>query len=156
MRNILSSTSRSVEQVTIEPDGRWSQHSKGGSPDNNNTSFGSDDEDLIEIRDARVSALKIASTPVPFMSSTRTPPMSSREASASLVPTHASTSGKRPASQVIDLTLSDDDDDVPVSRPPKRQFTGYDTPQSMLAGRSAPNGTIPHSLPYGRSNLNSS
>lgn len=80
--------------------------------------------------------------------------MSSREASASTVPTYASTSSKRPASQVIDLTLSDDDDDESVPRPTKRQFTGYDTPQSMLAVRSIPNGAIPPSLPYGRGGLN--
>jgi E3 SUMO-protein ligase PIAS1 len=156
VQNILSTTSRSVEQVTIEPDGRWSQHSKASSPNNNNTSFGSDDEELIEIKDSRVSALKTASTPVPYVGSTRTPPMSSREASASAASTHASTSSKRPASQIIDLTLSDDDDDLPVSRPPKRQFTGYSTPQSMLIARSGPNGAVPHDMINGRSSLNGS
>lgn len=82
--------------------------------------------------------------------------MSSREASASAASTHASTSSKRPASQIIDLTLSDDDDDLPVSRPPKRQFTGYSTPQSMLIARSAPNGAVPHDMINGRSSLNGS
>lgn len=154
VRNILSNTSRSVDQVTIEPDGRWSQHSKAGSPSNKGASFGSDDEELIEIKDTRTAAIKMVNTQMPSVVSSRTPPMSSREASASVASTHASTSGKRPAAQVIDLTLSDDDDDPPVSRPPKRQFTGYDTPQSMLAGRSAQNGTMPHSLLNGRNGLN--
>lgn len=156
MQNILSTTSRSVEQVTIEPDGRWSQHGKASSPKNNDTSFGSDDEELIEIKDSRVYALKTASTPVPSVGSTRTPPMSSREASASATSTYASTSSKRPASQIIDLTLSDDDDDLPVSRPPKRQYTGYSTPQSMVTARSAPNGAVPHGMINGRSSLNGS
>jgi E3 SUMO-protein ligase PIAS1 len=161
VQNILSNTSRSVEQVTIEPDGKWSQHSKAASPNNNNsnnhnTSFGSDDEELIEIQDSRVTALKMASTPVPSVGSARTPPMSSREASASATSTHASTSSKRPASQIIDLTLSDDDDDLPVSRPAKRQFTGYGTPQSMPTSRSAPNGLVQHGMVNGRSSLNGS
>jgi E3 SUMO-protein ligase PIAS1 len=156
VQNILSNTSRSVEQVTIEPDGRWSQHSKAASPNNNNTSFGSDDDELIEIKDSRISALKMASTPVPSVGSARTPPMSSREASASVASTHASTSSKRPASQIIDLTLSDDDDDLPVSRPTKRQFTGYSTPQSMPTARSALNGMVPDGMINGRNSLNDS
>ncbi len=129
-------TSRSMDQVTIEPDGRWSQHSKSDSPHGNRASFGSDDDDLVEIKDARVSALKMASTPAPSISSTRTPPTSSREPSASVAPPYGTTSVKRPISQVIDLTLSDDEDDQPVARAPKRQFTGYSTPQSMLTGRN--------------------
>jgi E3 SUMO-protein ligase PIAS1 len=82
--------------------------------------------------------------------------MSSREASASAAPTHASTSSKRPASQIIDLTLSDDDDDLPVSRPPKRQFTGYSTPQSMVTARSGPSGAVPYGMINGRSGFNGS
>lgn len=134
VKDIISKTSRSVEQVTIEPDGTWSQHSKSETPNNNGASFGSDDDELVEIKDSRISALKMASTPVPSNSSMRTPPMPSREASASVGPPYPPTSGKRPISQVIDLTLSDDDDEPP--RPPKRQFTGYSTPQSMSAGRN--------------------
>jgi hypothetical protein len=80
--------------------------------------------------------------------------MSSREASASAASTHASTSSKRPVSQVIDLTLSDDDDEEPISRPTKRQFTGYVTPQSIPTARSAPSGMIPHGMINGRNSLN--
>jgi E3 SUMO-protein ligase PIAS1 len=131
VRNILSNTSDSVEQVTIEPNGSWSQHSKNStSPKPNGANFGSDDDDLVEIKDSRISALKAASTPVPSIGSTRTPPASSREPSAS-VASHGQTSAKRPISQVIDLTLSDDDDDAAIARAPKRQFTGYSTPQSI-------------------------
>jgi len=82
--------------------------------------------------------------------------MSSREASTSAASTHASTSNKRPASQIIDLTLSDDDDDLPVSRPTKRQFTGYSTPQSMPTARSALNGMVPDGMINGRNSLNGS
>jgi hypothetical protein len=82
--------------------------------------------------------------------------MSSREASASAASTYASTSGKRPASQIIDLTLSDDDDDLSVSRPSKRQFTGYSTPQSMVIARSAPSGIVPHGMINGRNSFNGS
>jgi E3 SUMO-protein ligase PIAS1 len=135
VKDILSNTSRSIDQVTIEPDGVWATNMKPASPANVNGASFSDDDDLIEIKDHRVSALKLDSTPVPSLNSTRTPPTSSREASAS-VPSgsRSSISGKRPASQVIDLTLSDEDDE-PIVRAPKRQFTGYGTPQSMFVPR---------------------
>jgi hypothetical protein len=42
---------------------------------------------------------------------------------------------------VIDLTLSDDDeDDQPISRAPKRQLNGYSTPQGMFTARNSMNG----------------
>jgi E3 SUMO-protein ligase PIAS1 len=63
-----------------------------------------DDEDIVELPDTRVSSLKHqAAYPASFA---RTPPHSSRESPAS----SATRPNKRPASEVIDLTLSDDDD----------------------------------------------
>lgn len=138
-----------MDQVTIEPDGRWSQYAK---PENthgkkNDTSFESDDDDddLVEIPDTGVATMHngitatSSSSALPsfstfsMVSATRTPPGSSREPSNSAPP---KSNGKRPA-VTIDLTLSDDDDE-PIARAPKRQFTGaggYSTPQSMLAYR---------------------
>jgi len=131
VKDILKNTSRSVDQVTIEPDGRWSQHAKPErSSFSNGASFGSDDDDLIEVTDSRVTALK-NSTPIVL----RTPPApSSQEQSASsALPRSAAsaTSGKRPISAVIDLTSSGDEDEEPITRAPKRHFSGYGTPSNM-------------------------
>jgi E3 SUMO-protein ligase PIAS1 len=63
-----------------------------------------DDDDIVELPDTRVSSLKHQAVyPASFA---RTPPHSSRESPAS----SATRPNKRPASEVIDLTLSDDDD----------------------------------------------
>lgn len=118
---ILSQTPSSIEQVTIEPDGKWSQTA----PRSNSTTNGhgaqpndSDDDDLIEIDDVRVNALKKDSTPISAFA--RTPPASSRE--PSIASASRGVSLKRPLSSVIDLTGSDDDDE-PIRRAPQRPFT---------------------------------
>ncbi|KAI9746427.1 MAG: SUMO ligase siz1 [Claussenomyces sp. TS43310] len=139
VNEILSMTHRSTEQVTVEPGGNWSQNAKPASTPNLNvraTKLGSseeDDDDLIEIKDIRVNALKKDSTPVTSMLS-RTPPASSREPSISSA-SRNSISSKRPISAVIDLTGSDEDeDDEPISKLPKRLYgpKGYGTPQSAI------------------------
>lgn len=129
VKDILLKTSRETDQVTIEPDGKWSQHIKSTPLKRGyNSGFGSsDDDDIVEIKDTKVSDVQKPSTPSFYSPSIRTPYASSREPSSSAAP--PKTSSKRP-SAVIDLTLSDDDD-VPLSRPAKRQFTGYGTPNSL-------------------------
>ncbi|KAF1981803.1 hypothetical protein K402DRAFT_220163 [Aulographum hederae CBS 113979] len=132
VEEILAATPRSIDQVTIEPDGKWSSNSSvNGTPGSSSRPNGNrqpasydddDSDDLIEISDVRdrVSILKTEHSATP-MSAVRTPPMPSRE------PSTAASSGHRPPkrkSEVIDLTLSDDDDE-PV-RPAKRQ--AYSTP----------------------------
>lgn len=120
MDNILKSTGTAVEQVIIEPNGKWVVNSKAdSSPKPKGASPGTDeDEDLVEIKDMRVASLKEEAPHTPNVMS-RTPPSSSREpsiASGSL----RSSNNKRPIGQVIDLTFSDDDDDEPP-RAAKRQ-----------------------------------
>jgi E3 SUMO-protein ligase PIAS1 len=101
--------------VTIEPDGRWSYDdpTKSDAPYQNGYGAAHDDsdDDLIEVTDHRLSAIKaeFATTP---LSMTRTPPLSSREASS------APRTGSKRKSEVIDLTLSDEDEE-PV-RPTKK------------------------------------
>lgn len=136
-------TPKSVDQVTIEPNGTWSQFSKKpiSPPQFSSASGEDDDDDIVEIKDNRVTALKNGSvasgTPNSFQSS-NTPPGSSREPSSSVGPQKSN--GKRPASAVIDLTLSDDDDE-PLARPAKRPQ--YGAPNSFMANGSAQNG-LPH------------
>ena len=115
---ILKTTSSAVEQVEIEPDGKWSivaPSDKLSRPDGTHSS--SDDDDLIEIQDSsRTGALK-AEAPGMTSSILRTPPFSSREASINSN-TVRSSGAKRTHSSVIDLTLSSDDEQP--SRDPKR------------------------------------
>ena len=81
------------------------------------------DDDLIEIRDVRVANVRGgATTPA-----ARTPTTSSREPS-SFIDAPSSNSSKRPASAVIDLTLSDDDEPPRLA---KRQMT-FNTPTNYL------------------------
>jgi E3 SUMO-protein ligase PIAS1 len=145
--DILHSTPRNIEQVTIEPEGQWT---KNALPDTPRPSHGSastaeDEDDFVEIRDARLSSTKqessfVAATPPnPFATSTRTPPLSSREES---VVSSAQKASKRPASAVIDLTLSDDDDDPPRSKMPRPSLRGGGGPS-----RGPWNGDVHFQLP---------
>lgn len=118
--DILKSTLKSVDQVTIEPNGTWSQTTGGApSPRTSNGRTSSDgEEDLVEIRDPpRLASVKMEVSREPGLM--RTPPISSREQSTSSAPLPPS-SNKRSAGQVVDLTLSSDEDDDPP-RGPKRQ-----------------------------------
>ncbi|SLM35747.1 Zinc finger, RING/FYVE/PHD-type [Lasallia pustulata] len=130
--DILKSTPPAVDQVLIEPHGKWSHVSQAvASPGIDGTRSSSDDDDLIEIRDVpRLSAVKSEATQVaPSMA--RTPPYSSREQSSNPAASRSG-SGKRSIGQVIDLTFSDDDDDDDAPpRAPKRQVVQH--PSSGLS-----------------------
>ncbi|MCJ1248326.1 SUMO ligase siz1 [Trapelia coarctata] len=120
--DILRSTPRSVEQVTIEPDGSWSQVLQNETSGRKGTNPSDDeDDDLVEIQNMpRLTAIKDEAFPTPT-SMARTPPYSSREQSSSSAAPR-SNAGKRPISQIIDLTFSSDEEDQ-GHRPPKRQAT---------------------------------
>lgn len=119
MNDILTSTQRSVDQVTVEPDGTWSQIAQKEIPGQpNGTQSSDDDDDLVEIQNMpRLAAIKDEALPTPT-SMARTPPYSSREPSSSSAAPR-SISSKR---QVIDLTFSSDEEDQ-TPRDPKRQMT---------------------------------
>lgn len=137
VREILNQTAKSVDQVTIEPTGKWSQHIKVVAPTrSNHHAVGlDDDEDLVEIKDTHMTSSREAGN-MPLSTTSFTPPASSREPSSSVGPSK-SASKKRTVSAVIDLTLSDDEDDEPLaSRPAKRQQTSYNTPSSMMGAPS--------------------
>ncbi|KAF2176257.1 hypothetical protein K469DRAFT_607743 [Zopfia rhizophila CBS 207.26] len=122
VQEILESVPKGTDQVTIEHNGKWSHGSKTESqtPRNGFTATHDDsDDDLIEIPDYRVAAIKSEAVNTP-QSLTRTPPLSSREAST------APRTGSKRTSEVIDLTLSDDDE---PPRPTKK--VAYSTPNSL-------------------------
>lgn len=112
--DILRDTSRSTEQVTIEPDGRWHQQAETKDTEQNKTngaaSDDEDDDDLIEIKDESFVKPKKEATPLTvnqrLLGSQRdtSTPSSAKPA-------------KRAREEVIDLTLSDDDEDA---RPPPK------------------------------------
>jgi E3 SUMO-protein ligase PIAS1 len=114
---------RNTDQVTIQPNGDWSIQ-KEASPKRNG--YGADDDsedDIVEIPDYRVRAIKSEAAPTP--TSLSTPPLPSRETS-----TAPRTSNKR-KSEVVDLTLSDDEEPV---RPTKK--VAYTTPNNSLPDSS--------------------
>jgi E3 SUMO-protein ligase PIAS1 len=120
VKNILKSTSRSVDQVTIQPDGRWELNSKKESMSRTNGVASDDDDDLVEITKSGDSVRM--STPRTYGTPVSTLPQASAASSAM----GSSSSGKRPIAAVIDLTSSGDEDDELLARPPKRQQTnGY-------------------------------
>lgn len=121
VQEILETVPRGTDQVTIEPNGQWSRQTET-SPDHTNGHTGdydSEDEDLVEISDFRLSAIKSEAAPTP-QSMTNTPPLPSREASS------APRTGSKRTSEVIDLTLSDEDE---PPRPAKK--VAYNTPSSL-------------------------
>lgn len=156
---ILNTTSKNIEQVTIEPNGQWSvdqddedkgksNHAKGEARAAWDDDF---DDDVVEVQDsppakAQTNGVKhefLAASPMgPPAFSFNTPPLSSREASVarSNASTQRPAGNKRAASAVIDLTLDDDDEEEQPPRPAKRQTTGnplggptssYNTPTSL-------------------------
>lgn len=154
---ILNTTSKNIEQVTIEPNGQWSvdqededkgksNHAKGEARAAWDDDF---DDDVVEVQDspkAHTNGVKhdltVASPMGPPGFSFNTPPLSSREASVARSNASAQrpAGNKRAASAVIDLTLDDDDDEEQPPRPAKRQTTGnplggptssYNTPTSL-------------------------
>lgn len=129
VNDILRSTPRNVEQVTIEPEGHWTKNLLPDTPgpSHGSASTADDEDDFVEIQNTRLSSMKqesnsmTATPPNPFATATRTPPLSSREES---VASTAQRPNKRPASAVIDLTLSDDDDDAPRSKQSRPSLRG--------------------------------
>ena len=135
VQHILDNTDSETEQVTVEPDGQWHKVQNEEENDNKNP-FGKhddsdDDDDLVEITDLEaprtIAAIRtrLSLDPVrtPSVNGSGFPPPPRPPSSASLAQSlnHSmaqptTQSRKRPREDVIDLTLSDDDDEPPVSR----------------------------------------
>lgn len=115
---------RNADQVTISPTGEWSTQKDPTPPRKNGSAIAADDsdDDIVEIPDYRVASIKSEAVQTPNYLST--PPMPSRE------PSTAPRSGTKRTSEVVDLTLSDDDE------PPR--------PAKKVAYRSQANPPEPH------------
>ncbi|RDA92592.1 hypothetical protein CP533_0938 [Ophiocordyceps camponoti-saundersi (nom. inval.)] len=130
VKDILDNTSKDLESVIIEPNGQW--RTKGSHDDQASAVQGSsfdDDDDLVEISETHAHGGRQVYTPKTATPSTWTPLSSG---SASMPRGAATTSGKRPASAVIDLTEDTDDESLQPSR--KRQSTAVDEEYSGLNG----------------------
>ncbi|GJC90527.1 E3 SUMO-protein ligase pli1 [Colletotrichum liriopes] len=124
--DILANTSKSLDQVTIEPDGQWRVNSAQdeSKPTNGGSGLVDDDDDdddwgIVEVNPVRSRNFE---TPNRSVASTATPTTTVMSRESSTMPRGvATTSGKRLHSErvTIDLTLSDDDE--PAAPPPKRQ-----------------------------------
>lgn len=140
--DILQKTSSSIEKVDIEPNGEWRviKEEEDSQPRNGTKAARApydddfDDDDLIDITDEQIKqpngavAAVRASTNMPSPAfPMNTPPLSSRDVSRA--PSMASTQvgSKRPASAVIDLTFSDDEDEPPRSAKRHTTSTHYGT-----------------------------
>lgn len=153
VKDILTNTSSSIEQVTIEPDGSW--HIPRPKPETprpsapasapRDVSYIGDDDDLMMFPSTTGNSSRATATPNRYYGGASLPGSSiagSRE--TSIMPgsarSAANGNGKRPAAETIDLTLSDDDE--PPPRPAKRQNVGSENPTPLSAAAPAwsPNG----------------
>jgi E3 SUMO-protein ligase PIAS1 len=126
VQDIIANTSSSTDQVTIEPNGEWRQlkaddrNGKSQEKQNNNMKkqsqvFTLDDDDVVAYRPSVNRAGSVST-------SYNTPEASSRAPSTS-ISTGPRQNKKRPADDVVDLTLDSDDADEEPRRPVKRQST---------------------------------
>ncbi|MCJ1294656.1 SUMO ligase siz1 [Xylographa carneopallida] len=142
VNEILKSTPRSIDQVVVEPDGIWcpvaQKDNRNGT--NRTRSSSEEDDDIVEIQEPRLAAIKDEALLTPS-SMARTPPYSSREQSLTSAAPRSS-SGKRSIGQVIDLTFSSDEEEQPP-RGPKRQTTSIGPSGSQTSSIT----TMANSLP---------
>lgn len=128
MEDILQSTSTDLEQVTIEPNGVW-HIDKKEEPEKRGQASPDSDDDFVEITDLFTPKLKREATSSEPQTTLLATPVTAKQngSNGTTTPSIPRSSQKRPAPQVVDLTLSDDDDDddLPV-RPPKRQVLASD------------------------------
>jgi E3 SUMO-protein ligase PIAS1 len=141
--------------VTIEPNGKWSYSgvSNGKSATNGvKHEYDEDDsDDLVEISEDLQTIVKNEAVASPF-SLTLTPQVPSPRSAAS-----APRAGQKRKSEVIDLTLSDDDEppakrqayDTPNSLPDRRN--GYPSFRTSSSHALSANGSVSHQL--GRSSF---
>ncbi|KAI5308623.1 SUMO ligase siz1, partial [Ascosphaera atra] len=113
--NILKTTNSEVEQVVVEPNGEWYVQGEGGPDRQASTPAMGENDDIVEITEDRPMQAKEEEQP------SGTPANLSRipQQSSTPIPTPSGSTAKR-KHEVIDLTLSDEDEDPP--RPPKRVF----------------------------------
>ncbi|KAI1460722.1 PINIT domain-containing protein [Annulohypoxylon moriforme] len=142
---VLSTTPDTLQQVTIEPDGRWRTKTEEPEPSRPRPTISNnieDDDDLSILSDSHGFPNGTSSGMTNGRHSFTTPNRSFHSGTpvggARETPTAPRSSNKRPA-EVIDLTLDSDEDDEPITRAPKRQNQG-----PTLNGLSYPSNYTPY------------
>ena len=113
--------------MVIEPDGKWSSQVASTKKESSEQTEDYFDDDL-EISEINILGSRSFDTPNRSIASLNTP-LTGQSREGSTLP-RASSSAKRPA-PVIDLTLSSDEDDEPITRPAKRQQAAPNAPSSF-------------------------
>lgn len=130
--DILRNVSNNVDQVTVDPDGKWhigdtqKPNNQQGQNQDSDDDDDDDDNDLVMLPDPRSSSRDFIRTP----NMAGSPSFSGPSTMTSTAPYSA---GKRKHAETIDLTIDDSDDDQPPRPPPKRSNT------SMSSGFSFSN-----------------
>lgn len=130
---MLAKTPQDMEQVTIEPDGNWSQISEPDLPPNpsgNQPMSADDDDELIEIRDMP----RLISTPNGYHHLTSNSPLSREPPAASPL---VLTGGAKRSHPIIDI--SSDEEGGAQGRGPKRQ---HQLPNACSTFTLYTNGTL--------------
>ncbi|KAI7363258.1 hypothetical protein KC354_g6633 [Hortaea werneckii] len=157
-QDILHNTPGSIEKVDVEPNGEWKvikeeeEEQANGTSNKPRASYDDDfDDDLVEVSEVpkAVNGLKAESQPPvanrsPMPGAFNTPPLTSREPSVAQSAASANRPNKRPSGAVIDLTLSDDEEEQPP-RPAKR--TAPNPSRSEGNANSSNSYNTPASLP---------
>ena len=112
VQDILHRVSSNVEQVTIEPNGTWRPVGKSEEAQNKTGKIpkAEPNDDLIELAPFRPNGYQ-SSAPASALGPPHMNGISPREVSSSAGPASRSTPGKRKAEEVVDLTLSSDEDE---------------------------------------------
>ncbi|KKY38663.1 putative miz zinc finger protein [Diaporthe ampelina] len=133
VRDILDRTSRSVEQVDIEPNGRWKAHGsveEVAEPEPEHEALAIDDDDLV-ISEISYVGNRGTNTPNTLAPTTSTPtPVTAASREGSSMP--RSGGNKRAHAEVIDLTLSEDEE--PPEPPRKKVQYGAGSAYSSYIG----------------------
>ncbi|KUI64483.1 E3 SUMO-protein ligase pli1 [Cytospora mali] len=116
VKDILDNTTQSVEKVDIEPDGQWKAHGEVEDvvkPESHHEAFDLDDDDLVEVDFVGNRGTNTPNTLAPTPNTPTPGVAASREGSSM-----PRSGNKRSHAEVIDLTLSDEDE--PPQPPAKR------------------------------------
>lgn len=116
--DILVQTARNIEKVDVEPNGQWTVIKEEESQPNGRASYDDDFDDLVEV-DGPAAAPAPASIPAAAGFPFRAPSGSLGPTASPAPPPQPAQGQKRPQSSVIDLTLSDEEDEppMPAARP---------------------------------------
>lgn len=133
VRDILDRTAQNVEQVDIEPDGKWKAHGsveEEMEPEPHHESYAIDDDDLV-ISEISYVGNRGTNTPNTLAPTTSTPtPVTAASREGSSMP--RSGGNKRSHAEVIDLTLSEDEE--PPEPPRKKVQYGAGSAYSSYLG----------------------